>query len=208
MVNFDRKSYAAQVLGSDGWNFVAPWCHQLMPKSVEKILVKWLKNNWSPWGSMEGCELAVVKQACIACSQGLFAKKPKLNCKTRSSIPTIWPYCQPRWITAWSRALLKQSVESALGADNAVVDLSKGIGWWFPKISPTSVIQLLQETTISQAVDGNLTTKIHHLESTKPVNGSGLFRCIDGVQNNPKPLQQLGWITLTCWKMLMLNCWS
>ena len=30
--------------------FVALWCHQLMSKSMEKILVKSLKNNWLPMG--------------------------------------------------------------------------------------------------------------------------------------------------------------
>ena len=37
--------------------FVVPWCHQLMSKSMEKTLVKSLKNNCYLWGSMEGVSL-------------------------------------------------------------------------------------------------------------------------------------------------------
>ena len=56
----------------------------------------------------------------------------------------------------------KQSVESALGADNVVVDLQKVSDDDFQNI-PTSAIQRLREITISQAVVGLLTTKTHRL---------------------------------------------
>ena len=49
---FDRKSYAAQVSGTDAAENTlrAPWCHQLMSKSMEKILVKVVEKQLVTYG--------------------------------------------------------------------------------------------------------------------------------------------------------------
>ena len=84
---FDRKSYAAQVSGTDAAENTlrAPWCHQLMSKSMEKILVKLLKNNWLPMAINGRVWIwTMAKQASTTQKKlKLHLRKPKLNCKNK-----------------------------------------------------------------------------------------------------------------------------
>ena len=104
----------------------------------------------------------------------------------------------------------KQSVESALGADNVVVDLQR-FRMMISKISPISVIQQLREITISQAVVGppDYQDPSTYLESISPVNGSvSYYFGIDAGTNNPA-IAAVGFGPIRqhvkrcgCW-----NCW-
>ena len=88
--------------------FVVPWCHQPMSKSMEKILVKSLKNNWLPMG-INGRVWAwpMVKLAFTTQKKPkLHLRKPKLNCKNKAfNSQFIWTTLSAKWTTAWSNKL-------------------------------------------------------------------------------------------------------
>ena len=88
--------------------FVALWCHQLMSKSMEKILVRSLKNNWLPMGINGRVWIwTMVKQAfTIQKKPKLHLRKPKLNCKNKEfNSQFIWTTLSAKWTTAWSNRL-------------------------------------------------------------------------------------------------------
>ncbi len=168
--------------------FVAPcainlWCpsrRRRFGRVVEKQLVTYGDHR-------KGVSWQMVKQARIAPEKSrLHLRKPKLNCKTRSSPQPFGLYYQIR-ILAWSNKRAPSN-----NSESALVKCCSGIfkryRMMISKISPTSVIQLLQETTISSGGgwQPDYQDPSTYLETISPVNGSVFYHLgIDEVQNNP-----------------------
>ena len=107
---FDRKSYAAQVSGSDAAEntlrstLVPPTYVQVNGEDFGKVVEKQLVTYGDQW---KGVSLADGQTSLYNPEKPkLHLRKPKLNCKNKAfNSQFIWTTLSAKWTTAWSNKL-------------------------------------------------------------------------------------------------------
>ena len=191
---FDRKSYAAQVSGSDAAEntlrstLVPPTYVQVNGEDFGKVVEKQLVTYGDQW---KGVSLADGQTSLYnpEKAKASFAKAKAELQKQGVQFPIHLDYIVSQVDNSMVQqaSSFKQSVESALGADNVVVDLQKVSDDDFQNITYFSDTAAARDYDISGGGWApDYQDPSTYLESISPVNGSvSYYFGIDAGTNNP-----------------------
>ena len=191
---FDRKSYAAQVSGSDAAEntlrstLVPPTYVQVNGEDFGKVVEKQLVTYGDQW---KGVSLADGQTSLYnpEKAKASFAKAKAELQKQGVQFPIHLDYIVSQVDNSMVQqaSSFKQSVESALGADNVVVDLQKVSDDDFQNITYFSDTAAARDYDISGGGWApDYQDPSTYLESISPVNGSVFYYLgIDAGSNNP-----------------------
>ena len=191
---FDRKSYAAQVSGSDAAEntlrstLVPPTYVQVNGEDFGKVVEKQLVTYGDQW---KGVSLADGQTSLYSPekAKASFAKAKAELQKQGVQFPIHLDYIVSQVDNSMVQqaSSFKQSVESALGADNVVVDLQKVSDDDFQNITYFSDTAAARDYDISGGGWApDYQDPSTYLESISPVNGSVFYYLgIDAGSNNP-----------------------
>lgn len=191
---FDRKSYAAQVSGSDAAentlrsSLVPPTYVQVNGEDFGKVVEKQLVTYGDQW---KGVSLADGQTSLYnpEKAKASFAKAKAELQKQGVQFPIHLDYIVSQVDNSMVQqaSSFKQSVESALGADNVVVDLQKVSDDDFQNITYFSDTAAARDYDISGGGWApDYQDPSTYLESISPVNGSVFYYLgIDAGSNNP-----------------------
>lgn len=191
---FDRKSYAAQVSGSDAAEntlrstLVPPTYVQVNGEDFGKVVEKQLVTYGDQW---KGVSLADGQTSLYNSekAKASFAKAKAELQKQGVQFPIHLDYIVSQVDNSMVQqaSSFKQSVESALGADNVVVDLQKVSDDDFQNITYFSDTAAARDYDISGGGWApDYQDPSTYLESISPVNGSVFYYLgIDAGSNNP-----------------------
>ena len=191
---FDRKSYAAQVSGSDAAEntlrstLVPPTYVQVNGEDFGKVVEKQLVTYGDQWKgvSLEDGQTSLYNPEKAKAS---FAKAKAELQKQGVQFPIHLDYIVSQVDNSMVQqaSSFKQSVESALGADNVVVDLQKVSDDDFQNITYFSNTAAARDYDISGGGWApDYQDPSTYLESISPVNGSVFYYLgIDAGSNNP-----------------------
>ena len=191
---FDRKSYAAQVSGSDAAEktlrstLVPPTYVQINGEDFGKVVEKQLVTYGDQW---KGVSLADGQTSLYnpEKAKASFAKAKAELQKQGVQFPIHLDYIVSQVDNSMVQqaSSFKQSVESALGADNVVVDLQKVSDDDFQNITYFSDTAAARDYDISGGGwQPDYQDPSTYLESISPVNGSVFYYLgIDAGSNNP-----------------------
>ena len=191
---FDRKSYAAQVSGSDAAEktlrstLVPPTYVQVNGEDFGKVVEKQLVTYGDQWKgvSLDDGQTSLYNPEKAKAS---FAKAKAELQKQGVQFPIHLDYIVSQVDNSMVQqaSSFKQSVESALGADNVVVDLQKVSDDDFQNITYFSDTAAARDYDISGGGwQPDYQDPSTYLESISPVNGSVFYYLgIDAGSNNP-----------------------
>ena len=191
---FDRKSYAAQVSGSDAAEktlrstLVPPTYVQVNGEDFGKVVEKQLVTYGDQWKgvSLDDGQTSLYNPEKAKAS---FAKAKAELQKQGVQFPIHLDYIVSQVDNSMVQqaSSFKQSVESALGADNVVVDLQKVSDDDFQNITYFSDTAAARDYDISGGGwQPDYQDPSTYLESISPVNGSIFYYLgIDAGSNNP-----------------------
>ena len=191
---FDRKSYAAQVSGSDAAEntlrstLVPPTYVQVNGEDFGKVVEKQLVTYGDQWKgvSLDDGQTSLYSPEKAKAS---FAKAKAELQKQGVQFPIHLDYIVSQVDNSMVQqaSSFKQSVESALGADNVVVDLQKVSDDDFQNITYFSDTAAARDYDISGGGWApDYQDPSTYLESISPVNGSVFYYLgIDAGSNNP-----------------------
>ena len=191
---FDRKSYAAQVSGSDAAEntlrstLVPPTYVQVNGEDFGKVVEKQLVTYGDQWKgvSLDDGQTSLYNPEKAKAS---FAKAKAELQKQGVQFPIHLDYIVSQVDNSMVQqaSSFKQSVESALGADNVVVDLQKVSDDDFQNITYFSNTAAARDYDISGGGWApDYQDPSTYLESISPVNGSVFYYLgIDAGSNNP-----------------------
>ena len=191
---FDRKSYAAQVSGSDAAEktlrstLVPPTYVQVNGEDFGKVVEKQLVTYGDQWKgvSLDDGQTSLYSPEKAKAS---FAKAKAELQKQGVQFPIHLDYIVSQVDNSMVQqaSSFKQSVESALGADNVVVDLQKVSDDDFQNITYFSNTAAARDYDISGGGWApDYQDPSTYLESISPVNGSVFYYLgIDAGSNNP-----------------------
>ena len=191
---FDRKSYAAQVSGSDAAEktlrstLVPPTYVQVNGEDFGKVVEKQLVTYGDQWKgvSLDDGQTSLYSPEKAKAS---FAKAKAELQKQGVQFPIHLDYIVSQVDNSMVQqaSSFKQSVESALGADNVVVDLQKVSDDDFQNITYFSDTAAARDYDISGGGwQPDYQDPSTYLESISPVNGSVFYYLgIDAGSNNP-----------------------
>ena len=191
---FDRKSYAAQVSGSDAAEktlrstLVPPTYVQVNGEDFGKVVEKQLVTYGDQWKgvSLDDGQTSLYNPEKAKAS---FAKAKAELQKQGVQFPIHLDYIVSQVDNSMVQqaSSFKQSVESALGADNVVVDLQKVSDDDFQNITYFSDTAAARDYDISGGGWApDYQDPSTYLESISPVNGSVFYYLgIDAGSNNP-----------------------
>ena len=191
---FDRKSYAAQVSGSDAAEktlrstLVPPTYVQVNGEDFGKVVEKQLVTYGDQW---KGVNLDDGQTSLYSPekAKASFAKAKAELQKQGVQFPIHLDYIVSQVDNSMVQqaSSFKQSVESALGADNVVVDLQKVSDDDFQNITYFSDTAAARDYDISGGGwQPDYQDPSTYLESISPVNGSVFYYLgIDAGSNNP-----------------------